>query len=320
MNFSIIDFETATPWRGSVCAVGLTVVRDGQIVKNFYSLINPQEHIHTYHTKNIHHISDADVCDAPTFTQVWPQIIAMVGDYPLGSHNNEFDMEAIQSAVAHWGTQPANFRIFDTLDLFRSAFHCPNGCGLEDIAMHYSLGFSHHNAMEDSNVTAQCVLALAAENNVGNINLLLDTFKIPRPYSILFVMPAPYKHYSDKLQSQNTSRKASVPAKTPDKDIPMTSGHDMESCVVCISGELSYCSRSQARELIILHGGKATTTISGKTTVLLIGEYSGYPAGYISGKHKEALDRIDHGQNIEIWHEEDFLRHVCSCCEDNTND
>lgn len=40
-DFAAIDFETANYNRSSVCAVGVVIVRDGEIVDSFYSLIQP---------------------------------------------------------------------------------------------------------------------------------------------------------------------------------------------------------------------------------------------------------------------------------------
>lgn len=39
-DFAAIDFETANNERSSVCSVGIVIVRDGEIVDSFYSLIN----------------------------------------------------------------------------------------------------------------------------------------------------------------------------------------------------------------------------------------------------------------------------------------
>ena len=41
-NFAAIDFETANTERTSVCSVGVVVVRGGEIVDTFYSLIQPE--------------------------------------------------------------------------------------------------------------------------------------------------------------------------------------------------------------------------------------------------------------------------------------
>ena len=41
-DFAAIDFETANYQRTSVCSVGLVIVRDGELVDSFYSLIQPE--------------------------------------------------------------------------------------------------------------------------------------------------------------------------------------------------------------------------------------------------------------------------------------
>ena len=40
-DFAAIDFETANNERTSVCSVGVVIVRNGEIVDTFYSLIQP---------------------------------------------------------------------------------------------------------------------------------------------------------------------------------------------------------------------------------------------------------------------------------------
>ena len=40
-NFIAIDFEIANQQPSSVCSVGVGMVRDGQVVDSFYSLIQP---------------------------------------------------------------------------------------------------------------------------------------------------------------------------------------------------------------------------------------------------------------------------------------
>ncbi len=40
-DFAAIDFETANGRRSSVCSVGIVIVRGGEIVDKFYSLIQP---------------------------------------------------------------------------------------------------------------------------------------------------------------------------------------------------------------------------------------------------------------------------------------
>ena len=40
-DFAAIDFETANYCRSSVCSVGVVIVRGGEVVDRYYSLIKP---------------------------------------------------------------------------------------------------------------------------------------------------------------------------------------------------------------------------------------------------------------------------------------
>ena len=40
-NFVAIDFETANGKRSSICSVGAAIVKNGEIVDSFYSLVKP---------------------------------------------------------------------------------------------------------------------------------------------------------------------------------------------------------------------------------------------------------------------------------------
>lgn len=59
MNFVAIDFETANYQRDSACSLALTVVRDNQVVDEFYTLINPEVEFN-YRNTQIHGISEED--------------------------------------------------------------------------------------------------------------------------------------------------------------------------------------------------------------------------------------------------------------------
>lgn len=53
-DFAAIDFETANFERCSVCSVGVVVVRGGEIVDNFYSLIQPEPNYYHWRCTQVH--------------------------------------------------------------------------------------------------------------------------------------------------------------------------------------------------------------------------------------------------------------------------
>ena len=44
-DFAAIDFETANEEPSSVCSVGVVIVREGEIVDSFYSLIHSEDYL-----------------------------------------------------------------------------------------------------------------------------------------------------------------------------------------------------------------------------------------------------------------------------------
>lgn len=73
MNFTAIDFETANRQTHSACSVALTIVRDSEIVDEYYSLIQPETWFDRINTQ-IHGIRETDVLDSPKFPEVWDEM------------------------------------------------------------------------------------------------------------------------------------------------------------------------------------------------------------------------------------------------------
>ena len=62
--------------RSSVCSVGIVVVRDGEIVDKYYSLIQPTPNFYTRFTTAVHGLTKEDTGDARQFPQVWAELSA----------------------------------------------------------------------------------------------------------------------------------------------------------------------------------------------------------------------------------------------------
>ena len=64
-DFAAIDFETANECRCSVCSVGVVIVRNGEIVDSFYSLIHPEPEYYQWFCQQVHGLSEEDTENAP---------------------------------------------------------------------------------------------------------------------------------------------------------------------------------------------------------------------------------------------------------------
>ena len=86
-NFAAIDFETANNERTSVCSVGVVVVRGGEIVERFYSLIQPEPNYYLYWNTRVHGLTRADTDNAQVFPYVWSKVEPLIEGLPLVAHN-----------------------------------------------------------------------------------------------------------------------------------------------------------------------------------------------------------------------------------------
>ncbi len=79
---------------------------------------------------------------------------------------------------------------------------------------------------------------------------------------------------------------------------PRASSQLLGGMYVCITGTLATMSRQRAKELIIQHGGHVESSITERTTVVLVGENPG-------SKYQQAV-----AKKIPVWTEEEFVGKV----------
>ena len=161
-DFVAIDFETANGSRSSVCSVGIVVVRNGEIVDKFYSLIHPTPNYYAQFCQEVHGLCDQDTCHAPCFPEVWEEIKPRIEGLPLVAHNSRFDESCLKAVHASYKMDYPNYIFHDTLAASRQAFgkSIPNhqlhtaaaACGYDLTA--------HHHALADAEACAAIALKI----------------------------------------------------------------------------------------------------------------------------------------------------------------
>ena len=82
IDFVALDVETANGDAGSICQIGLAGFKDGALVREWSSLINPEERVSSFNIR-IHGLTSTVVADAPTLPdveQVLLKIAALLKD------------------------------------------------------------------------------------------------------------------------------------------------------------------------------------------------------------------------------------------------
>lgn len=110
-DFIAIDFETANECPSSVCSIGAVLVRDGEIVNTFYSLIKPEPDYYKWFCQQVHGLGHEDTDDAEVFPFVWERFKNELLDgmeilsedtedeptaLPLVAHNARFDSRCLR--------------------------------------------------------------------------------------------------------------------------------------------------------------------------------------------------------------------------------
>ena len=121
-DFAAIDFETANNERSSVCSVGIVIVRDGEIVDSFYSLIQPEPNYYNYWCSQVHGLCHEDTDDAPVFPKVWAQIEPLIEGLPLVAHNKPFDEGCLKAVFRVYQMDYPDYEFYDTLCSLTQSF------------------------------------------------------------------------------------------------------------------------------------------------------------------------------------------------------
>lgn len=161
-DFAAIDFETANECRCSVCSVGVVIVRNGEIVDSFYSLIHPEPEYYQWFCQQVHGLSEEDTEDAPVFLFVWEKIAPMIEGLPLVAHNSPFDEGCLKEVFKVYQMDYPDYKFYDTLAVSRRYYgdSLPNH-QLQTVAA--ACGYNlenHHHALADAEACAYIAMKL----------------------------------------------------------------------------------------------------------------------------------------------------------------
>ena len=161
-DFAAIDFETANECPSSVCSVGVMVVRGGEVVDKFYSLIHPEPEYYQWFCQQVHGLSEEDTDDAPVFPKVWAQIEPLIEGLPLVAHNARFDEGCLKAVFRVYQMDYPDYVFHDTLCASRQHFgkSLPNH-QLQTVAAACGYDLTqHHHAMADAEACAMIAMQI----------------------------------------------------------------------------------------------------------------------------------------------------------------
>ncbi|WP_371069191.1 ATP-dependent DNA helicase DinG [Sediminibacillus sp. JSM 1682029] len=164
-TFAVVDLETTghTPSKGDkIIEIGIVVLQNGTVVKEFSSLVNPGTTIPPFIT-NLTGIRDEDVEDAPVFPDIVDEVITCFADAYVVAHNVPFDLGFLNYEIQTAGRKALQHPVLDTVELARILLPQAPGFKLGQLSEYLSLRHADpHRALSDADVTAKLLLCLFA--------------------------------------------------------------------------------------------------------------------------------------------------------------
>jgi DNA polymerase-3 subunit epsilon len=298
LDFVAIDVETANSRRGSICAIGAAVVRDGVVVSTHSWLTRPPTGLDHFDGINIslHGITPDMVANQPSFAERLDQLLEVTGGLPLVAHNAAFDIGALREACMavdrEWPTADYACSLImarRALDLISYRLPMVAGeCGV-DLA-------AHHEAGSDALACAHVVLEIARRRNADNLGDLLAGLQV----------------LTGRLEAAAWAGCRGASSYTgpqlPDVAADADPEHPLHGQIMVFTGALSI-RRQDAWDAVARCGAVVEKGVNKRTTMLVVGDgFTGHdPADFWTGKAAKALHWRKKGHRIEVLTEADLV-------------
>ncbi|MBP3087931.1 DNA polymerase III subunit epsilon [Corynebacterium sp. sy017] len=330
LNFAALDVETANSDWGSICQIGVAIVRAGVVVDKRSWLCQPPASLSYFDPMNtaIHHITAETVVDEPPFAQVLGEVVEYIGDLIVIAHNAQFDMTALRRAAQAAGAPIPTLAFGCSLTLSRAAHLGVENHKLPTLAQFFQIDFhDHHDACADALACAEIVLGIAQKAHYeGSIRGLYEHFHFnlgslnaDRVYPVL-KQPSAYitddatnnahsaddstagsrvgkeKHENNSRHNRNKWEKAATPENIPQPNEHADPQAPLFGQCITLTGDFSPFDKAVLWEKIAYQGGIIAKNVTKKTTLLAIGAWES-----ITTKQKRAEELIGKGQDITMW-------------------
>ena len=157
MRYIAFDVETPNRYNNRMSAIGISVIEDGAIAEEFYSLVDPEQPFDWFNTQ-LTGISAETVSDAPTFPALWEKIEPLMSSGVLVAHNASFDMGVLRKCLCAYEIPwKDTAKGLCTVTMGRSLLPGISH-KLNDLCDYYGIVLNHHRADSDSHACAEIFL------------------------------------------------------------------------------------------------------------------------------------------------------------------
>lgn len=176
-NYVAFDLETPNRANDRMSAIGITLIREGTITQEYYSLVDPQTYFDRFNTQ-LTGISSETVKGAPNFAQLWEKIEPLMNSGILVAHNASFDLGVLRRCLNSYGIVWKKSAIYlCTVQAGRRLLPSMSH-KLNVMCDYYGITLDHHNAASDSRACAEILLRYMQSG--ADVNKFIRTYKFDR--------------------------------------------------------------------------------------------------------------------------------------------
>ena len=156
-RYIAFDVETPNRYNNRMSAIGISVVEDGRILEDFYSLVDPEQPFDWFNSQ-LTGINEETVFDAPTFPELWERIEPLLSSGVLVAHNASFDIGVLRRCLTDYEIEwKPCVQGLCTVVMGRSLLPGISH-KLNDLCEYYGIALNHHRADSDSHACAEILL------------------------------------------------------------------------------------------------------------------------------------------------------------------
>ena len=157
-QYIVFDVETPNYANDRISAIGISVIENGCVRREFYTLVNPEAHFDPFNIQ-LTGITPEMVADKPTFPELWVKIEPIMNSGLLIAHNAPFDMGVLAQCLNDYHIEWQPFTYYAcTCVMGRACYPNLNNHKLNTLCEYLHLDLDHHNAGSDSRACAELLL------------------------------------------------------------------------------------------------------------------------------------------------------------------
>ncbi len=156
-RFIVFDVETPNRYNNRMSAIGISIVENGMVTKEFFSYVNPEEAFDPFNIK-LTGIDEETVRNAPTFPELWRQIEPVMSGGILVAHNAQFDMGVLKRCLTDYHISWKKSAAYCcTVQMGRQILRGMRH-NLNVLCEYYGIELDHHKADSDSRACAEILI------------------------------------------------------------------------------------------------------------------------------------------------------------------